>query len=124
MKPTDLKTFFDERPSLSKSGFCRECGITPQLMNAILRGDRKLTESVKGKLKPLLNKYGFKVKVVVFGDFVDSAVLERVGQDIKEHAKKVHNVETDEELHEAQLKAWQDAVDNLVPNTSNQKTKD
>jgi len=54
----ELKEFFQDRPSLSKAGVCKEAGISGSLLNYILKGDRELTTKVKEKMYPVLNKYG------------------------------------------------------------------
>ena len=53
-----IKQFLEERPSLSKDGVCKEAGISNSMLDYILNGKRNLTENVKQKLYPVLNKYG------------------------------------------------------------------
>ena len=53
-----IKQFLEERPSLSKAGVCKEAGISNSMLDYILNGKRNLTENVKQKLYPVLNKYG------------------------------------------------------------------
>ena len=55
-----LKQFFSERPQLSAFGFAKEAGISPRLMDYILKGKRSLTERSIKKLLPVMIKYGYK----------------------------------------------------------------
>lgn len=59
MNKQDIEQFLESRPSLSKAGLCREVGITPQYLNAILRDARPMTEDVSDKLLPVMQKYGW-----------------------------------------------------------------
>jgi hypothetical protein len=60
MDINEIKVFFQERPSLNKTGFCQEVGISKGLLDMMLRDDRSLTEETKKKLLPILKKYGYK----------------------------------------------------------------
>lgn len=53
-----LKNFF-ERPGINKTGVLKEVKVSPQLINAILRDDRVLTQDTIEKLLPVLMSYGF-----------------------------------------------------------------
>lgn len=58
----NLKQFFSERPQLSAFGFAKESGISPRLLDYILKGERRLTDRTIKKLLPILVKYGLKTK--------------------------------------------------------------
>lgn len=59
MTKKNIEQFLESRPAISKSAFCREVGITPQYLNAILRGDRPVTDDVIENLTPVMKKYGW-----------------------------------------------------------------
>lgn len=59
----ELIAFLDNRPGLSKSSICREAGISHAWLNQIIKGQSTLSEDVKGKLWPVLNKYGGNFKI-------------------------------------------------------------
>lgn len=44
-----------ENPTINKSGFCKECGISQQYLNRVLKSDQPITESLKEKLIIKLN---------------------------------------------------------------------
>ena len=60
MTTEKLKQFFSERPQLSAFGFAKESGISPRMMDYMLKGERGLTERTIKKLLPVMVKYGFK----------------------------------------------------------------
>jgi len=60
MTKQDIEQFLEIRPAISKSALCREAGITPQYLNAILRDDRPMTDEVIEKITPVMHKYGFE----------------------------------------------------------------
>ncbi len=60
MTPAQLLQFFADRPQLSAYGFAKEAGISPRLMDYILKGERSLTERTVKKLLPVVIKYGYK----------------------------------------------------------------
>jgi hypothetical protein len=57
-----LKQFFTDRPQLSAHGFAKESGISPRLLDYILNDEQKLTERTRGKLLPVMVKYGYNEK--------------------------------------------------------------
>jgi len=59
MTKKDIEQFLESRPSLSKAGFCREAGVSRQLIDYILKDDRKLTDETIEKLEPVMQKYGW-----------------------------------------------------------------
>ena len=48
---------FFNQPGINKTGVCEEAGISVQLLNAILRGDKSLTDKTEKKLAPIIQKY-------------------------------------------------------------------
>ena len=63
MTKQDIEQFLEIRPAISKSALCREAGITPQYLNAILRDDRPMTDEVIEKITPVMHKYGFEKSI-------------------------------------------------------------
>jgi plasmid maintenance system antidote protein VapI len=59
MTKQDIQQFLESRPSLSKVGFCREAGISRQLIDYILNDDRNLTDDTIEKIKPVMLRYGW-----------------------------------------------------------------
>lgn len=59
MNKQDIEQFLEIRPSLSKAGFCREAGVSRQLIDYILNDERKLTDETIEKLEPVMLKYGW-----------------------------------------------------------------
>lgn len=53
----ELEDFFKTRP-ITKAGVCREAGISYSLLKYIISGEKRLTDKVKRRLYPVLNKYG------------------------------------------------------------------
>lgn len=60
MTPSQLIQFFHDRPQLSAHGFAKEAGISPRLMDYILKGERGLTDKTVKKILTTLIKYGYK----------------------------------------------------------------
>lgn len=54
-----LQKFMSERPLLTAHGLARESGISPRLMDYIIKGERTLTDRTTDKLYPVLKKYGY-----------------------------------------------------------------
>lgn len=54
-----LQQFFHDRPQLSAHGFAKEAGISPRLMDYVLKEERSLTEKTVKKIMPVLIKYGY-----------------------------------------------------------------
>lgn len=57
---SQLLQFFTDRPQLSAYGFARESGISPRLLDYVLKGERSLTEKTVKKILPVMIKYGYK----------------------------------------------------------------
>ena len=55
-----LRQFFRERPQLSAHGFAKESGISPRLLNYVLKGERTLTEKTVRKIEPVMKVYGYQ----------------------------------------------------------------
>ena len=55
-----LLEFFNERPQLSPHGFAKEAGISPRLMDYIIKGERSLTKRTKKIILPFMVKYGYR----------------------------------------------------------------
>jgi hypothetical protein len=62
-----LAEFF-AMPGINKNGICSEAGISPQLLNNVLRGGAmrkgklipyEVTDKLKAQLLPVLLRYGF-----------------------------------------------------------------
>lgn len=62
----ELKAFFSERPTLTNKGISREAGLSINFLGQILRGEKKLTSDTSNKLLPILKKYGYKLKSILF----------------------------------------------------------
>lgn len=58
MELKKLKQFFDQR-GINKRGICEQAGISQQHLNAVLRGERPLTENLMEKLTKVIKKYGY-----------------------------------------------------------------
>ena len=61
MTKSNLQTFFETRPAISKACVARESGVSRQMINMILSGERNLTDTVIQKLLPVMVKYGWKL---------------------------------------------------------------
>ncbi|HBX65151.1 MAG: DeoR family transcriptional regulator [Balneola sp.] len=59
MNAKDLECFFETRPAINKSAFCKEVGISRQYLNMILNGERPLTDETIYKMTEILKKYGY-----------------------------------------------------------------
>ena len=59
MTKKEIEQFLESRPSLSKAGFCREAGVSYQMIDYIIAGKRNLTEETSNKLEPVMKKYGW-----------------------------------------------------------------
>lgn len=62
MTKEQLETFFNERPSLSRTGVCKEADISKGLLDLIFKDQRKITKKTIKKLLPVLKKYGWAPK--------------------------------------------------------------
>ena len=56
----ELKQFFEERPSLSMRGVASEAGLSDAYLSKIFLGGRPLTQKSIDKLRPILEKYGYR----------------------------------------------------------------
>ena len=58
----EIKGFFKERPLISVSGISKESGFSGRLLSLILDENKphQLTDNVKEKLLPVMEKYGYK----------------------------------------------------------------
>lgn len=56
----NLAQFFADRPALSKRQIAAEAGISNRLLDYLIVGERSLTDQVRTKLTPILQKYGMK----------------------------------------------------------------
>ena len=54
----DLNKFFEDYPAVTKKGVAEEAGVSLRLISYILKGEHRMTEEVRDKLKPVLKKYG------------------------------------------------------------------
>lgn len=59
MNKTTLRKFF-ARQGINKKGFCKEAGITPQMVNLIINGDQPITQKTKDKLIHKMKEYGYE----------------------------------------------------------------
>lgn len=59
MTTQEIEKFLESRPAINKSAFCREVGVSPQYLNAILREDKPMTEGVSEKIGPVMRNYGW-----------------------------------------------------------------
>jgi len=55
-----LKTYIMSRPSLNKSGLAKEIGVSPQFLNDVLKGTKRMSEAFEEKLKTVLERYGYQ----------------------------------------------------------------
>ena len=60
----ELLLFFKERGQLTPFAFGKEAGISPRLMDYILKKERNLTGNSIRKLLPVMKKYGYKATLL------------------------------------------------------------
>lgn len=58
----EIQKFFEERPSISIQAFCREVGISHTTLHNVKNGSIPLSEKVKSKMQPIIEKYGGLLK--------------------------------------------------------------
>ena len=51
-----------EQPTINKSGFCVETGVTLQYLLRVLHGQQPMTYKLTARIYPTMVKYGFKYK--------------------------------------------------------------
>lgn len=60
MNKKTINQFLSNRPAISVTRLCEEAGITKRYLDYILSGERPLTNSVIKKIRPVMERYGYR----------------------------------------------------------------